>query len=87
VVRQDGAMPLWIAAQEGHLEICKELVDKRADVNKADSVSTAVILEERLDRNMNLFLHFFMGFLYIIMQLSCVIGGWSRDVCVRVHVV
>jgi Ankyrin repeat len=33
-----------MAAQNGHLEVCKLLLDHEADVNKADEVSTVVVV-------------------------------------------
>jgi ankyrin repeat protein len=44
VIRQDGATPLYASAQNGHLEVCKLLLDKGADVNKANNVSTVVVV-------------------------------------------
>jgi ankyrin repeat protein len=43
VIHQDGATPLYVAAQNGHLEVCKMLLDKGADVGKGMNVSTVVV--------------------------------------------
>jgi ankyrin repeat protein len=37
---QWGRTPLLDAAQEGHTEVCKLLLEKGADVNRGDNVST-----------------------------------------------
>jgi ankyrin repeat protein len=44
LIRQNGNTPLWVAAQNGHLEVCKVLLDKGADVNKANNVSIVVVV-------------------------------------------
>ena len=35
---QTGATPLYIAAQKGHFEVAKLLLDRKADINKAREV-------------------------------------------------
>ena len=40
--RQDGATSVWIASQEGYVEVVRVLIDGRADINAADEVDTHV---------------------------------------------
>ena len=40
VPRNDGATPLFVAAQYGHIEVLRFLVDAKADLNTADYGNT-----------------------------------------------
>jgi ankyrin repeat protein len=39
---QGGATPLWVAAQEGHVEVVKLLLDNGASIIASDKVSHIV---------------------------------------------
>ena len=48
---QDGAAPLCVAAQNGHLEICRELIERGASIDlqkevRTNLISSAVLLPE-----------------------------------------
>ena len=43
---KDGATPLYVAAQEAQLEVCKWLTQNGADVNTPDKVSALLFLQE-----------------------------------------
>jgi ankyrin repeat protein len=43
VIHQDGMTPLYAAAFNGHLEVCRVLLDKGADANQAEKKVSAVV--------------------------------------------
>jgi ankyrin repeat protein len=51
VIRQNGSTPLYVAAQKGHLEVCKLLLEKGADVTKAREVSDVVVVVDTASRS------------------------------------
>ena len=40
---QDGASPLHIASQEGHVDVCTLLIERGANLNSQDKVGTIII--------------------------------------------
>ena len=40
---QDGASPLHIASQKGHVDVCTLLIERGANLNSQDKVGTIII--------------------------------------------
>ena len=51
VVPQNGGTPLYIAAQEGHVDVVKVLLDKNASINRTKDVRGCVIMSSRFCLN------------------------------------